>query len=391
MTQLVRALFAARHDIEAILRALASCLTASLCDGCVITLAPGPITLAPVTCHGADPCDELPATFTLVADPVVHVFSSADEAHAILPAEYAAYIARVGLRGVAFLPLASSELAGTVIATRDRGSQPFHADDLAEIATYIEYASLAAQSALQVELERSELRAERERTARFHAEMIGIVGHDLHAPLGAIRMSTEILATGSSHDTSATHAARRIVSFTKRMTRMVDQLLDLTRTRLGGGIPLARSPTRLAPLVSTVIEELTLANPGCHFELEAAATIRGVWDADRLVQALFNVLSNAVQFGLEGAQITVRMVDADDTTTITVHNELRGHPIAPAALATLFEPYHRGWDRDHVGTGLGLGLYIAHEIIRAHGGTIAVESLPSGTTCHVSIPNTIPA
>ena len=382
--QLVHALFAARHDIAAIFRALASTLTASLCDGCAIMLPE--TTLAPVTRHGAEPSSELMAAIASVVDPGVHAFSSSDQARATLPAAYRAYITRFGLRGLAITPLARTEAIGMVVATRDAGSEPFHAEDLAEITTYVEYASLAVESALQVQAERAALQAERERSAQFHQEMLGIVGHDLRAPLGAILMSTEILATGSGGDSSAAAAITRIVSFTKRMTRMVDQLFALTSTRLGGGIALARSPTRLLPVVKSAIADLGLTHPGCRFELDAALEVRGTWDADQLGQVVFNVLSNAIQFGLEGGTITVRVGQAQDTATITIHNEIREQPITAQALASLFEPYHRGWDRDHTGTGLGLGLYIAREIVRAHGGTIVVESSPSGTTCHIAIP-----
>lgn len=377
----VHALFAARHDIAAILRALASALTVSLCDGCGIMLVP----TTPVTRHGAEPSSELAAAMASVVDPGVHAFSSSDQARATLPATYRAYITRFGLRGLAIMPLASTEVTGMVVATRDGGSWPFHTEDLAEIRTYVEYASLAVESALRVGAERAALQAEREAAAQFHQEMLGIVGHDLRAPLGAILLSTEILATGSSGDPSAAAAVTRIVSFTKRMARMVDQLLALTSSRLGGGIALARSPTRLLPVIKSVIEDLRLTHRGCRFELDAVE-IRGPWDADRLGQVVFNVLSNAVHFGLEGGAITVCTRQAEDTATITVHNEIREQPITPQALASLFEPYHRGWDRDHTGTGLGLGLYITREIVRAHGGTIVVESSPSGTTCHIVLP-----
>lgn len=346
--QLASALFEARHDVEQIFHALANGLTASLCDGCVISLQPGAITLSPVTRERSE---------------------------------------RTGAVHTISVPLArGTELRGNVIATRDRGSRPFDDEDLAAIETCIEYASLAAESALQLERERNASRTERERTAQFQQEMLGIVGHDLRAPLGAILISTEILAADRKDDPSASHAITRIVSFANRMGRMVDQLLDLTRARLGGQIALARTQIRLLPILKSVIEDLTVTHAGSHFEL-VADDVKGIWDSDRLEQVMSNVLRNAVQFGLEGATINVRVTHEDGATKIAVHNAIRDQPIPPETLATLFEPYRRGWDREHVGTGLGLGLYIAHEIVRAHGGTIAAESSQSGTTLHVVLPD----
>jgi signal transduction histidine kinase len=173
------------------------------------------------------------------------------------------------------------------------------------------------------------------------------------------------------------------------MTRIIDQLLDLTRARLGGTIPLARCPTRLLPLVKSLLEALVISHPGCRFELVTPADLKGGGDSDRIAQVLANVLSNAAQFGMEGAPIKVGLSSSEGTAKITIHNELRGNPIPVEVLVTLFEPYRRGWDREHVGTGLGLGLYIAHEIVRVHRGTITVESLRSGTTFEISLPEAI--
>lgn len=111
-------------------------------------------------------------------------------------------------------------------------SRPVDDADRAAIETCIDYARLAAFSTSTLQAERAETRAERERTSRFQQEMLGIVGHDLRAPLGAILIGTEIL----SHDcTIDAKAVTQIVSFANRMSRIVDQVLDLTRLRLGGG------------------------------------------------------------------------------------------------------------------------------------------------------------
>lgn len=388
LKQLAVALFDAGNNVDHIFDALAACLIVSLCDGCAITFEPGTGKHSAVTRHHGEGSAELAAAAATTVAPCVHAFDSADAGRTIAPS-YATYIARFGLRGLAILSLASrTQLRGHVVVTRDRGSRPFDDEDLAAIETCVEYASLAAESALQLAAERGAVLVERERTVQFQQEMLSIVGHDLRGPVAAILMSTEILAASRKDDVPATHAITRIVSFANRMTRMVDQLLDLTRARLGGQIALSRSQMRLRPVLTSVIENLTLAHPDSRFEL-VADDIKGIWDADRIALLLANVLGNAVQFGREGGTIRVEATNSDGATRISVHNELRDQPMSTETLATLFEPYRRGWDREHVGTGLGLGLYIAYEIVRAHHGSISAESSSSGTTFHIVLPDTL--
>lgn len=390
INQLGRALFHARTDIPRILHELAALLTVSICDGCSILLLPGSLTIGAVTRHKADPSGESLAAIASGAEPVVHSFASSEAARETLPAAYAAYIGRFGLRGLAILPLSSREpLRGIVTVTRDGGSGPFDDDDLATIETCIEYAALAVESAMRFDAERSAERAvnaERERTAQFQQEMLGIVGHDLRGPLGAILIGTEMLAAERKNDPADAYVVKRIESCVRRMTRMVDQLLDMTRARLGGGIAVARQRTPLLPLIKSVMEELSLAHTGTPFELVTVAEVVGLWDPDRLGQVVSNLLSNAVQYGLAGAPIIVGVTRAEGAATITVHNQLRGKPIPPETLATLFEPYRRGGDHGQNTTGLGLGLYIVHEIVRAHGGTMDAVSSQSGTTFRVALP-----
>jgi signal transduction histidine kinase len=151
-----------------------------------------------------------------------------------------------------------------------------------------------------------------------------------------------------------------------------------------------RREVRLVPLIQSVIDELSLAYAKTRFELVAPSDVIGLWDPDRLGQVVSNVMSNAVQYGLEGAPIIVGVTSSPAAAAITVHNAIRDKPIGPEALARLFDPYRRGPDTGHNATGLGLGLYIVHEIVRAHSGTMDVESSPSGTTFRVVLPTSGP-
>jgi len=227
---------------------------------------------------------------------------------------------------------------------------------------------------------------ERERTSRFQQQMLGIVGHDLRTPLGAILMGTEMLGEHVGGSSEARSILSRIESSASRMTRMVEQLLDVTRARLGEGIPVAPRITELVPLVRSVIEELALARTKARLELVATSDVSGIWDPDRIGQVVSNVISNAIQYGKENAPIVVAVSSSDVAATITVHNAIRDKPIPPEMLATLFDPYRRGPDTAHNASGLGLGLYIVHEIVRAHGGTLEVESVAAGTTFRVVLP-----
>jgi phosphoserine phosphatase RsbU/P len=244
---------------------------------------------------------------------------------------------------------------------------------------------LARTLAIELAAERSHSRDERDRTLQFQHAMLGILGHDLRAPLGGIITSTEMLATATIENPSAATVTARIASFAKRMTRIVDQVLDMTRVSIGAGIALARCETRLSPLIRTVVQSLATTHPRARIELVAASEVSGLWDPDRVAQVASALLTNAVQYGLEDAPIHVAVSHSHGAATLSIRNELRDQPIPAEQLATLFEPYHRG-EHTYASQGLGLDLYLAHEIVRAHGGTIAVQSVASGTTFEVVLP-----
>ena len=256
INQLGHALFEARTDVDQILRELTIALSSSVCDACAIVLT-GSFVAAPVIRHRAESTGEALAAIaelaTALAEPVVHAFETSAQARAVLPPAAAAYVARFGLRGLAIVPLSSREpRLGRVTLTRDGGSRPFDDGDLATIETCIEYASLAIESALAGHA----VEAERQHTAEFQQQMLAIVGHDLRAPLAAILIATEILAADTRDDPPVAAVVKRIETSGRRMTRMVDQLLDMTRARLGGGIALTRCRTQLLPIVRAALDEL---------------------------------------------------------------------------------------------------------------------------------------
>ncbi|MDQ3367480.1 MAG: response regulator [Myxococcota bacterium] len=227
--------------------------------------------------------------------------------------------------------------------------------------------------------------AERERIAHFQEEMLGIVGHDLRNPLGAVIAGTELLHVQSEQAAPTLRPTiRRIQASAHRMTRIIEQLLDVTRARLGSGIPIAPRDTSLLPIIKGVIEELGLAYPKTTFQLLPTEDVHGFWDPDRLAQVVSNLMSNAAQYGLPGAPVCVELLHIPQAAVITVRNEISEAPIDPDMIGLLFAPYRRGKNKGHH-TGLGLGLYIVHEIVRAHGGAIDVESSQAGTIFRVTL------
>jgi PAS domain S-box-containing protein len=210
-------------------------------------------------------------------------------------------------------------------------------------------------------------------TASFRDQMIGIVGHDLRNPLGAIVMSAALLQKKGGLDGWQARTIDRVRSSAGRMGRIINDILGYTRTRLGSGIPIDPRPTDLREVCRKVVDELTAMNPDRSILSRAEGETVGVWDPDRLEQVMSNLLSNALDHGDPQAPVEVDIRGDAEAVRITVRNT--GDPIPPEMLAKAFEPFHRRPDHEGRRTaGLGLGLYIAHLIVQSHGGEIGMTS-----------------
>lgn len=233
--------------------------------------------------------------------------------------------------------------------------------------------------------ESKRIEAELRRTAEFRERFLGIVSHDLRNPLNAILLSANALIRAEDLPTRHLKSVRRVVTSAERMARMIGDLLDFTRGRLGGGIPITRQTTNLYLVCRHVLEELEAAHPGRELLLEAEGDFHGEWDPDRLAQVLGNLGKNALDYGAQGAPVRFTLRDEGDTVRVEVHNE--GPPIPQKRLASIFEPFRRVAEEGGPTSGLGLGLYIVRQIIRSHGGTVEVSSTEEeGTTFTVSLP-----
>ncbi len=157
------------------------------------------------------------------------------------------------------------------------------------------------------------------------------------------------------------------------MARMIDDLLDLTRARLAGGIPLHRSPANFAAVVDRVVQETRVAHADRALDVLIEGDMTGEWDVDRLRQIASNLVGNAIQHSDPSGPVVVRMNGSEPGHV--VFSVVNAGTIATDALPSIFEPFHSGRLE-----GLGLGLFIAQQIAQAHKGTIAVQSTPANET-----------
>jgi len=204
---------------------------------------------------------------------------------------------------------------------------------------------------------------------------MGVLGHDLRNPLGAILMSARMMLMGGSLASSDRHSVNRIARNAERMAALIRDILDFTRGQAAGGIPIVPRSTDMGETCAAMVDEVSLLHPERTIEIQTHGSLQGQWDRERVEQVISNLLTNALTHG-EGPIPTVPDGHRNHSVPVSVHNP--GQPIAAAQLPELFEPFRRG---THSRVGLGLGLYIVKEILRAHGGSVEVVSTPeAGTT-----------
>ncbi|HTD52919.1 MAG TPA: HAMP domain-containing sensor histidine kinase, partial [Thermoanaerobaculia bacterium] len=227
-------------------------------------------------------------------------------------------------------------------------------------------------------------------TSEFREQLMGIVGHDLRNPIGAIQMAAYVLLRREGLGEMETALVRRITNSVSLAVGILDQLLDFTRSRLGGGIPIHPKSFDMSEISRQVVDETALTHPERPIHLEARGDLTGVWDRDRMYQLLANLVGNAVQHGQPRSAIEVRIDGEDAEVVIEVAN--RGDPIPPAAMPFIFEAFRQGRMTNPSRQGLGLGLFIAKQIVSSHRGTIAVTSSESeGTTFRIRLPRSAAA
>jgi sigma-B regulation protein RsbU (phosphoserine phosphatase) len=237
---------------------------------------------------------------------------------------------------------------------------------------------------LQDITEISRQRKAAEDRALFAQQMIGIASHDLRNPLAAIMLGSNMLL-GTPLDARQDRYAQAILQAARRANRMVGDLLDFTAAKLGRGLAFRIAPVDLRTLVAHSVEELSMAFPDRRIRHLHHGDGHCAADADRLVQLIGNLVSNALKYGAPEGTVTVTSRILQDSFSIAVHNH--GAPIPQYLIPDLFEPMSRAEYTPDADRSVGLGLFVVREIARGHGGTVTMDSTAqSGTTFTVHIP-----
>ena len=217
--------------------------------------------------------------------------------------------------------------------------------------------------------------------AQLREQFIAVLGHDLRNPLASIVAGTRLIQK-SKLDEKDEAILIMMQKSVMRMASLVDNVLDFARGRLGGGITLLLSSQPLEPTLQQVVEELQSTHPESIIKTDFVLTKPVHADPVRIGQLFSNLLGNALTHGAKGEPVTIT-AKTEDEFALAVCNS--GDPIPPAAMERLFYPFVRGEVRPSR-QGLGLGLYIASEIAKAHGGKIDVTSTPELTCFTLRMP-----
>jgi signal transduction histidine kinase len=213
------------------------------------------------------------------------------------------------------------------------------------------------------------------KTSELREQFIAVLGHDLRNPLASIDAGTRLL-----QKTPLTEKAQTILQMMQasvvRMSGLITNVMDFARGRLGGGLNLDRRNETLGPVLDQVVAEFRMSQPDRAIETEFSLAEPVNCDRSRIAQLASNLIGNALMYGKAGAPVRAQAVSDDAAFTLSVSNA--GDPISLETRERLFLPFARG-DVLPNQQGLGLGLYIASEIARAHGGTIEVTSTPEET------------
>jgi PAS domain S-box-containing protein len=232
--------------------------------------------------------------------------------------------------------------------------------------------------------------AEQKKIEELREQLIAIVGHDLRTPLTSVVAGAEIMLKRGMLSEADARVTALLARSADRMTKIISQLLDFTRARLAGGMSVERRPADLAEICAQVVTEVQMANPDRALIFQADDDTRGLWDRGRLAQVASNLIANAIQHGGPGSPIDVRVRDCGQAVSLAVHNQ--GPPVPAELLPSIFDPFRRG--RGHPTSkaeGLGLGLFIVREMVRAHHGEVAARSTEAeGTTFTIRLPRAPP-
>lgn len=213
------------------------------------------------------------------------------------------------------------------------------------------------------------------KSAQSRDLMIGILGHDLRGPLQAIMLSTELALHIGKLSDRQTMLARQTLESAIRMSKLIDNLLDVTRARSGEKLPVVRTMMNMGFVAQQIVDEVRVVNPHRTIELTVSGILVGEWDKARVGQVFSNLINNAIQYSFQGSSVRIDVKGETEAVILTIGND--GVPIPPEKIAIIFDPLTRVSFDDGIpapSANLGLGLYITKEVMIAHGGAIDVTS-----------------
>jgi PAS domain S-box-containing protein len=308
-----------------------------------------------------------------LAGPIDEAFTSIDSAEGL------AILRTLGMRARLIVPLrARDQIIGCIAFCSSDALRRFDNDDLL-LAT-----DLAQRAALAIDNQR--LYQASKHAVALRDEFLSVASHELRTPVTSLQLAVQSALTIGAEAPAGflRHALESSERQTRRLGRLVDALLDVSRIQ-AGRLELQREPTDLA-LIAREVTSLLDADArraGCPVRVESEGPVVGHWDKARLDQVITNLLSNAIKYGA-GAPIAITVRKLDGRARLTVRDQ--GIGLSPSERGRIFERFERAVSAKHYG-GLGLGLYIVRRIVDAHGGQIAVESAPgAGAQFVVELP-----
>jgi len=289
-----------------------------------------------------------------------------------------------GLQSYISVPivLPDGRFFGTLCAIDTRPAKINKVEVIGMFELYAELIAHHLDSHEHIAAAQSEL-AEAQKAAELREQFIAVLGHDLRNPLGAISSGVTLLEKTPLNERGASLVAM-MQKCTGRMAELIENVLDFARGRLGAGISLdMRKDTQLEPVLHQVISELRVSWPDRAISVDYDLCHPIDCDASRIAQLFSNLLGNALTYGAPNQPVRVGARSAEGTFELYVANS--GPQISDAVIARLFQPFVRG-EGQATSQGLGLGLYIASEIAKAHGGDLSATSTPQETRFTLKIP-----
>lgn len=257
-------------------------------------------------------------------------------------------------------------LGDTIFVTARSGDVPFDREEQQVITNFAYQLGVAADNARLFEAQQEALQVK--------DQFLSIVSHELRTPLTTIKGYAQMLRRKLGDEPDGVRFAANIDAQVSRLSRLVDDLLDVTRFSRGQ-FEIRRQRVDIRPLLDDVATRFRIVSPAHTFRLELDdGSFEGFWDRDRLEQVMNNLVGNAVKYSPSGGTVTLLTRHEENTLIVAVRDE--GVGIPEEDRARLFERFFRGNAEGGNVKGLGLGLYVTRRIVEAHGGMVDVRSAP---------------